>query len=173
MNDLRPLIRAVMDESRTYFSADTLPSGRALRQALEAARRGTWQRLQPIERFFVFNAQPSLADDAGPVIVAESYCAALRSLPADWWGLPGAVDTSAAQNLVALGRSAIPCLSSITKEERPLRYLNGEANAIAASLSHTLADLAAGLLAAILKQPFDWRAGPAERAVGRERLRKL
>ena len=157
-------------QSRRYFTIDALPARERLRQAAQAQELSL-EGMTPLERFFVVAASPAAATKAGAQAVAQSYCAALKSLPADWWGLPGETDTAIGQTLLGLGRSTVPCLVELLGDAAPLSYLNGESNAMSQEFSYGVADLAAGFLARILHEPFDGRAGAEERRAAREQLR--
>ena len=167
---LREALRAIRAESQHYFSLAALPSRKQLQQAAEACNGDVWRQMTPLERFFVFGISSKIRAAAGPATVAEAYCAALRVMPADYWGMPGSLDTPQAHELLDLGRAAQPCLRAQLADSTPLVFKEGEANVLTEEFSWTISDLAASFLAAVSSVHFDARRTPAERQAMRQQL---
>lgn len=154
MDELKRQVQeAIVQSRRSYYLDD--PAVREQLRELAEDERAAPQELTLLERFFIYSVSPTLAAKADPVERARSYCAAMQSTSASWWGLPGPSGTPASRALVAMGRQAVPCLVELLHNQTPLHYLNGEAQTMTDNYSFVIADLAAGFLAEILKKPFD------------------
>lgn len=171
MQELEDALAQARQDSRSHFSIDTLPARQRLAAAAAAAPRA-WEQRPPLDRFFLFSVRPDAATQAGPQVVARAYGAALESLIADWWGLPGSARTDAASQFVALRAAAEPVLVDLLGRDAPLTYDDGESNTLARRLDLRVSDLAAGLLAAVRGERYDWRADAAARGRAREQLRQ-
>jgi hypothetical protein len=171
MQELDDALAQARQDSRSHFSIDTLPARKRLAAAAAAVPRA-WEQRPPLDQFFLFAVHPDAAVQAGRQRVASAYGAALESLIADWWGLPGSVRTDPASQFVALGADAEPVLLDLLGRDAPLTYDDGEANTLARHLGLQVADLAAGLLAAIRGQRYDWRADADARRGARELLKQ-
>ena len=163
---------AARAESAHGATVDALPSARAIRELVAGADPEFIARLSPGDRFFVLEISPELAQRVDATAAAEAYCAAFSLVPADWWGVPGAVQTETSQHLVALGSAAIDCLAAHFDDFDPLLYHHGEANTLAKVLGWSVGDLAAAFAAAILGEPYDHRAPAPERKQRRDELRQ-
>ena len=157
-------------QSGRYLQGDALPAGDAVRALVAADPGATWGGLSDEERFLLHEISPEARRRAGPAERARASCAGLRSVPAEWWGVPGTPGNELAERFVALGAPAAACLRPLLDEERPLRYHDGEANAMARDYGWILGDLAAGLAAAILGQTYDAMQPPDARARRRAEL---
>src|SRR5205823_2083598 len=81
--ELDRILRLAVVESRSHFSADTLPPVSELRTAVKGARARFWERLPVLEAFLVFEASPETAAMAGQHSVASARCGALGQVPGD------------------------------------------------------------------------------------------
>lgn len=171
MEELKHALEQARQESRSHFSVDALPTRQRLADAVAVAP-GAWEQRAPLDQFFIFAVSTETAVQAGPTIVARAYGAALEGLIGDWWGLPGSVRTPAAAQLVSLRANAEPVLVELLEREVPLEYDDGESYTLANRLGLQVADLAAGLLAAIRGERYDWRADAGARQSARERMKQ-
>ncbi|PWS35640.1 hypothetical protein DFH01_18785 [Falsiroseomonas bella] len=97
-------------------------------------------------------------------LLAEAYAAALAAARlGNVWGLPGALDTPAARNLLSLGEAAIPRLRPLLGDGRELRYGGSEDATIGNAAHWRIKDFAASFIAAIRGDAFDAGAAPAAR----------
>src|SRR5262245_56615067 len=107
---LKTHLWAALEQSAHTVIASAMPVAPDIR-ALVAGREPTFvSKLSLQERFFLFEVSLETARQVGADVLAPAYCAALSIMPSDWWGTPGAVDTEAGRNLVALGTAALRCL---------------------------------------------------------------
>jgi hypothetical protein len=171
MEELEHALEQVRQESRSHFSVDALPARQRLADAVAAVPRA-WEQRAPLDQFFIFAVDPEAAVQAGPMTVAKAYGAALEGLIGDWWGLPGTVRTPAATQLVSLRANAEPVLVELLGCEASLEYDDSESHTLANRLGLKVADLAAGLLAAIRGERYDWRADADARQGARERMKQ-
>jgi hypothetical protein len=167
--DLTAALAAVRRAAETRFSLAGIPEAARVRD-LVARAPDSWKALAPEDAFFLFEIDRAAAARAEPRRLAEAYCAGLGATAPEWWGIPGSTDTAAAAHLVALGRAALPCLITRFDDARPLPYHRSEAATASAELAWTVADLAAGLAAAIAGIGYEHRAAPSERAARRREL---
>lgn len=175
MNDqketaIKAAIRDMLAESRTYFMTDALKSRTRLAALLEDHIPDE-KRFTPIELFFMAETSPDAKAAIDDPALQQAYCAALEQLPADWWGLPGNTRVNVAANLLAVP-GIEQCLKTLLSNNTALSYLDGESNTLAKELQWQRGDLAAGLLAALYDEEFDFRAPPDERMEERAALRE-
>jgi hypothetical protein len=149
------------------YTPEAIPERDAVRAEVASETRPWWEALSPEENFLLFELIPELAEKAQPEIRARAYCAGLASISPEWWGLPSGPGTATAQRLVQLGKAAARCLRDSLQSTTPLRYLDGEANAMAQSYGWSVADLAAAIAAQILSESYDAMASSDARAARR------
>jgi hypothetical protein len=101
---------------------------------------------------------------------ALAHCAGLAIMPFEWWGQPGSLTTETAKHLIALGPTAAPWPRPRLDAATPLRYLNGEANAMADEFGWIIGDLAADVAAHFLGVAFEARERADARAVRRAEI---
>jgi hypothetical protein len=171
--ELKRVLASARDQSQRHYSIETLPCFGELRRLVGEAREApSLDGLSGVDAFFVLGAAGDRARGVDRGVVAAAACAALADLPADWWGLPGAASSPAAREMIELGAAAEPCLRGLLDDARPLSYDDdGESTTLAKQLGLTRADLAAGMLGAIRRAPYNWRAAPAARATARAAMR--
>jgi hypothetical protein len=168
--EMKQHLVAAKQQALRYFTADAVPEGRAVR-ALVAQHPGeAWSSLSDEDRFLLYELSPESYASAPAEQRARAYCAGLEGVPFEWWGLPGALTTATAKHLISLGVAAAACLRPRLDATTPLRYLNGEANAMADDLGWVIGDLAADAVAQILGTTFDGREPAAVRAGRRAEL---
>jgi len=104
-------------------------------------------------------------DDATAAAMAAVHAEALRTTEdAGAWALPPDVTSSAvSRHLIILGRRALPALRPLLDDGRALSYDGSEISAIASLRRYRVGDLAAGLIAVIVGQPYQDATTPAER----------
>lgn len=169
VRDLTAALAAVRQAAETRFSLAGIPEITRVRE-LAARAPDSWKALAPEEAFFLFEIDRGAAARADPRRLAEAYCAGLGATAPEWWGIPGSTDAAAAAHLIALGRAALPCLIARFDDARPLPYHRSEAATASEELTWTVADLAAGLAAAIAGVAYEHRAAPSARAAQRREL---
>lgn len=162
----------VVDAAReAHVRADVLPGAASLRERVDSEPPEGLTALPPLERFIALQLRTSGEDGLPGPAVVEAYGAALDELPADWWGMHGALDSPAALRLRALPGADALLLDRLAST-RPLTYIEeDEANTEAADWELTVADLAAEFLALRHAIPFDAdEEDPGERAAARSRV---
>lgn len=155
-------------ESRTYITMSGLKSREKLAALLEGHPLDE-QHFTPMELFFIVETMPGLKTAVSDKALQDAYCAALKQLPADWWGLPSSTKADVAQHLLAVPDIEI-CLDNMLADTSPLQYEDGESNTLAIELQWQRGDLAAGLIAAVYNEEFDFRAPLEERLKARDKL---
>ncbi|MEO1270774.1 MAG: hypothetical protein AAFX99_22030 [Myxococcota bacterium] len=166
-------VAAVKEAMHDPQEADALATAPRLRAAVGHATPEDLKALKPLQRFLVMEVSPNTSLPSEEV--AEAYCAALSQLPSDWWGSHGALESIAAERLIAMpGRAVDRCLMQALKETTELSYLgDGESNTEALDWGLTVADLAAEFLARRHDLPWDGlEPDPDVRAKAREVLRR-
>jgi hypothetical protein len=99
--------------------------------------------------------------------LAEAYCRALpESFLHNWWGMPGQYLERLGHTMVSFGEAAIPCLTRLLDDTRPLGYFGSEEPTLSQQMQYRVCDLAAYLLAAIKGVPYV----DAEQPDARDRL---
>lgn len=168
--EMKRQLATARQQSVSYVHGDALPAGDAVRALVARDVEATWGALSDDERFFLYEISPDARRRAQPAELARAYCAGLRAVSAEWWGIPGTTANEVAARLVALGASAAACLRPLLDTTSPLRYHDGEANALVRHHGWIAGDLAAGLGAALLGQTFDAMQPPDARARRRAEL---
>jgi hypothetical protein len=157
-------------ESVRYFVADAVPEGAAVRALAATSPTEPWTGLSDDERFLLYELSPDTRALAAKDQLARAYCAGLQAVPFEWWGSPGALTTETAAHLRALGAAAAPCLRPLLDVATPLRYLNGESNALADQFGWIVGDLAAELAAGVLATDYAPMVPAPARAARRAEL---
>jgi hypothetical protein len=102
--------------------------------------------------------------DAPAALLAEAYAAALAGARlGNVWGLPGALDTQAARNLLSLGDAAVQALRPLLGDGRVVRYGGSEDATIGNAAHWRIKDFAASMIARLRGLSFDAGAPPAAR----------
>ncbi|MBF2065983.1 MAG: hypothetical protein IGS39_16410 [Calothrix sp. C42_A2020_038] len=82
--------------------------------------------------------------------LAEVYC---QTLPAtfshNWWGMPGNYIERLGQTVISFGKVALPCLSHLLDDKRPLGYFGSEEPTFNQMMQYRVCDLAAYFIAVI------------------------
>lgn len=164
LSRLQALIAEAIQDSRHYYSAEALPQQEKINAWLQEHKDAKLADLKPIEHFIIAElsetAKAKLATDQ----LASAYCAALSTLPGNWWGRPGNTDSASGRHLMEIPPANIQgCLATLLDDQSPLAYHGSEISTLAKELEWTVADLAAGFLANMLQTGFDYRAAPGER----------
>ena len=168
--DMKHHLHAAKQQAMRYFTAGAVPEGQAVR-ALVASHPGEqWTGLSDGERFLLYELSPASHANASAEQLARAYCAGLEIMPFEWWGQPGSLTTETAKHLIALGPAAAPWLRPRLDVATPLRYLNGEANAMVDEFGWVVGDLAADVAAHILGVAFEARERANARAVRRAEI---
>jgi hypothetical protein len=111
-------------------------------------------------------AHEALVDQGHPPDehLAEAYCDLLPGRVAhNHWGMPGEYLERLGRTTVALGRGALPCLSRLLDDRRPLGYHGSEEPTLSAAMGYRVCDLAAYLISEITGRHFENARDPEER----------
>ncbi|TVQ88089.1 MAG: hypothetical protein EA397_17430 [Deltaproteobacteria bacterium] len=166
------LRRAVTAARESHVRAEFLPDFGALTALIDDLEDEGLARLPALERFIALEVRPERARQLPQSTVVGAYAEALRTLPADWWGMHGALTSPAAKRLREMP-GADPALLRLLDDTTAIHYLedDGEASTEAEDWSITVADLAAELLALRHDLAFDaWQPDPAVRTETRRAL---
>jgi hypothetical protein len=153
--EMKRYLAAAKAESATHVEAETLASRSDVDALASAHPDARWSGLSDEERFFLYELSAGARAAATSDDLARAYCAGLIAVGADWWGVPGPPSSGLPARAVAVGRAVAPCLQPLLAATSPLRYHDGESNALSRGNQWVLGDLAAALAAAVLAQPFD------------------
>ena len=168
---LRSLLKNCLKDSQAYVEAESLPAAAEVRKLIQDQEPHFLKKLTSTESFFVFELVPETRQTVPDQTVAEAYCNALKSLPADWWGLPGGTATENAQHLLSQPEIT-GCLVKLLDNTDQLRYVDGESNTLAKVHQWQVSDLAAGFLSSLSQQDFDADASVRDRAAVKQRLKR-
>ncbi len=136
------------------------------------ARGGAAEGVEPRLRVLAHEMLTEAGRAAHPE-VAEAYCHALPDgFAHNWWGMPGQYLERLGRTTVAFGAAAVPCLSLLLEDARPLGYFGSEEPTLSRSRQYRVRDLAAYLLAAIRGVPYEDAQRPDERDRFIEELRR-
>jgi hypothetical protein len=109
---------------------------------------------------------------APAALLAEAYAAALAAARlGNVWGLPGALDTPAARNLLSLGEAAKAAVHPLLGDGRVVRYGGSEDATIGNAAQWRVKDFAASVIARLRGPAFDAEATPEARDAAIARLR--
>ena len=76
--------------------------------------------------------------------LAEAYCRTLPDgFPHNAWGMPGHYTERLGKTFVAFGKVALPCLTALLEDGRPLGYFGSEEPTLNERMHYRVADLAA------------------------------
>lgn len=90
------------------------------------------------------------AGEAANPALADAYCQALpASFAHNWWGMPGQFVERLGRTLLSFGEAALPCLSHLLDDRRPLGYFGSEEPTLSAKHLYRVSDLAAYFIALI------------------------
>lgn len=166
---IKAVIKDMLAESNTHFTITGLKSREQLAALLQHYTPDE-KLFTPLELFFIIETSPE-PEMISPVALQEAYCAALKQLNAEWWGVPSSTEATVVQHLLQVPGIST-CLAALLPDTTPLGYLHGEENTLANQLQWQRGDLAAGLLSVIHGKEYDFRAPLQERKKAREAWRK-
>lgn len=170
-----PALRAALDAPIASFAAgtgkDALTRAGATPDALAAIGRDPScpnpMRFAAFEGWIALAGEHALGqvDDATATAMATVQAEAIRTADeASLWGLPPSVSSEPlSRHLIILGKRALPPLKPLLDDTRPLPIAGSETSAIAGLRRYRISDLAAGLCAVILGQPYQDAKAPADR----------
>lgn len=167
---IKAITKEMLVESRIYIHMEAVGLKTAFKlQNLLKDHLPDENKFTPIELFFMVETDARFKQKVSLPALRRAYCAAVQQLPPDWWSLPGPVDNSVTQHLVAIP-GIEKCLRELLPDAQRLQYMEGEHNTLALDLQWQRGDLAAGLIAAVKNKEFDFFVPLRERLKVRKEL---
>lgn len=166
--DIKQALAALEAKARTHFALEALQLDNPL-PALFQEHPYNANEYTPFEIFLIVETVPGTATQTDSGLLAGAYAAAVQTLTPDWWGYPGDVRRPLPQQLLKVP-GVVAALQPLLSSTSHLQYLHGEANALSTHLQWQRGDLAAGLLAHLVQQPFDAQAPLEKRQAVRRQL---
>jgi hypothetical protein len=171
----RAIINDLLDQmhrdSASYFVAEGLPGRAEVLALLATTDDVAWSGLTPMQCFFLFETAPGYTDTAPPALVRDAYCAAVGTLPGDWWGPYGRANSDTSQRLLAVDGIEACLLRQLDNTDR-LAMGESESATFAALDELEVGDVAAWLLVARHGLEYAMHRPPGERRASRVRLRQ-
>ena len=168
---MKALLDQMLRDSSVYYVPEGLPGRTPLLNELAKQSGDVWERLSPIQSFFVFETEPEYLKKAPREVAQAAYCAAMEVLPGDWWGSYGSPSSDTSQRLLAI-EGIDACLRWQLDNERPVTMGDSEPATLAKLEKFQVADLAALFLAAKHGLPYRLHDSPPDRKARREAMKR-
>lgn len=167
---MKDILDKMLRDSRHIFVPEGLQGRQQLLDQL-ARQTEPWKGLTPIQNFFLFEVAPDKASKAPAAVVRDAYCAALESLPGEWFTPFSSLSTGTSKRLLAI-TDMDACLVRQLDNQKEVDFGDSEAHANASLAHYQVGDLAALFLGARHKLDYDIRAPLAARITRRGELKR-
>jgi len=168
---VKDILDQMVRDARVYFVPEGLPGRTQLLDELPKQSGNFWEALSPIQSFFVFETAPEYLKTAPREVAEAAYCAAIETLPGDWWGPYGRPDSDTSQRLLQI-EGIEACLLRQLDNEKPVSMSDSEPATLAKLEKFQVADLAALFLSARDKLEYSLHDQPDARKARRDALKK-
>ena len=169
---MKDILDKMLQDARRYLVPEGLPGREQLLAALPEDATSLWQELTPIQAFFVLESAPTYLEQAPPDVARAAYCAALGSLPGEWFTPYSSLVTATSRRMIGID-GIDGCLLAQLDNDTLVAFGDSEPHAEASLARYQVADLAALFLCARHGLAYDIRAPLETRVARRDELRQL
>lgn len=168
---MKNILDQMVRDAWVYFVPEGLPGRKQLLDQLAAQSGDFWQTLSPIQSFFVFETAPQYLTKAPREVAQSAYCAAMETVPGDWWGPYGRPDSDTSLRLLQV-EGIESCLLRQLDNEKPVAMADSEPATMAKLDKFQVADLAALFLSVRHKLEYSLHDQPEDRKARRAALKR-